>query len=174
MKPLFALFLFAFLSLNSAFALEEFLCQCKAKAPGYEETNRKNGSIDKICSYSCKCIAWDLSAVDPKTKTTVAKNVTPNLSLDIINEATTATSKESWDFGSHVCHGQYSYRGSLSDPNWKIAVKFDTFTVNTAGVVSYPEDAKRQIAMGISESGFKYSKTATEISASLKAQLKKF
>lgn len=167
MKPIFALFLFAFLSLNSAFALEEFLCQCKAKAPGYEETNRKNGSIDKICSYSCKCIAWDMNGK-------VAKNITPNLSLDIINEATTAASKESWDFGSHVCHGQYSYRSSLSDPNWKIVVKFDTFTVNTAGVVSYPEDTKRQIAMGINESGFKFTKTATEIAASLKAQLKKF
>jgi hypothetical protein len=85
---------------------------------------------------------------------------------------TTATSKEMWDHGSHICHGQYSYKSNLDDPTWKTEVKFDTFTVNSEGEVIYPEGRKRQLALSVTQVDFKYSKTALEITESLAKQLK--
>lgn len=95
-----------------------------------------------------------------------------NVPIGVSRLATTALSREKWDHGSHVCHGQYSYRPNLSDANWKIKVRFDVFTINTQGDVSYPEGAKREIAQGINEEGFKYTKSAPEIAKALKLKVK--
>ena len=160
-------------SAKPLWALDDFICQCKAKAPGYEATNKETGGSDKICSYSCNCIGW-MVKTDPKTKAKIASAAIPNINLDVINAPTTAYSREQWDAGSHICHGQYAYKPSLSDENWKIKVKFDTFTLNSKGEVMYPEDASREIAQGLNYVGFKYSKSAPEIAASLKDQLKKY
>lgn len=158
------------LGVQQAFAFNKFFCQCQAKAPGYEETNRQTGGVDKICSYACNCVAWEF-----KTKPNgeqVATSAVPNIKLDVTNVATTAYSREDWDAGSHICHGQYSYRPQLSDPNWKIKVKFDTFGLNDAGDVFYDEEARREIAQGVGLVGFKYTKKAKEISSNLAEQLK--
>ncbi len=173
MKTIYQIFFALFITLNTSWALDQFACECKATGPGYEATNKQTGGIDKICSYQCKCLGWD-TKVDPKTKISVATNAVPNIILDVKSLATSAASKEHWDFGSHVCHGQYSYKSNLGDPNWKIVVKFDTFFLYTSGDVSYSEDHGREIAMGMRESGFKYTKTAAEIAQSIKDQLKKF
>lgn len=156
-------------SASSAFALNKFFCQCQAKAPGYEETNRETGGIDKICSYSCSCVAWE----EKKNKKGefVATQAVPNIKLDLNKLATTATSREEWDHGSHVCHGQYSYKPNMSDANWKIKVKFDTFGLNNDGDVIYAEEARREIAQGVNYVGFKYSKKAREISGAILKQL---
>lgn len=74
----------------------------------------------------------------------------------------------------NICHGQFAYKPHWNDENWKIVVKFDTFTINTKGEVSYPEDHSREFAMGMNQSGFKYTLQAPEISGSLKDQLKKY
>ncbi|MDO9181784.1 MAG: hypothetical protein Q7U04_05220 [Bacteriovorax sp.] len=158
---------------QSSWALDEFLCQCNAKAPGFEETNKTTGGIDKICSYSCKCMAWD-QQIDPKTKISMANHVVQNINIDIINEATSAYSREYWDTGSHVCHGQYTFKPNLSDANWKISVKFDNFTIDTKGNISYQEDHFRQIANGINNYEFRFSPLAPEIAKALKEQLKKY
>lgn len=173
MKTFLTVLFLALFSHTPTWALDEMLCQCRAKGPGFEETNKVSGGIDKICSYSCRCVAWD-KVIDKKTKTVGHKNFTTDLSIDVMNTQTSASSKESWDFGSHVCHGQYSYRSNLGDPNWKITVKFDSFSINTQGEIAYPENRSRTIALGVAESGFNFTKAAPEISASLKAQLKKF
>jgi hypothetical protein len=115
-------------------------------------------------------MAWEF-----KTKANgegVATSAVPNIKLDVINVPTTAYSREEWDAGSHICHGQYSWRPSLSDPNWKIKVKFDTFGLNDTGDVFYDEEARREIAQGVGYVGFKYTKKAKEISANLAEQLK--
>jgi hypothetical protein len=164
--------LLSFTSLN-VWALNQFYCQCQAQGPGYEETNAQTGGIDKICSYSCSCIGWDLKT-DKKTGATSASTAIPNIKVNVTKAATTAFSRERWDAGSHVCHGQYSYKPNLSDDNWKITVKFDTFGINQNGDVLYPDNARREIAQGINEEGFKYSKKALEIAESLKTQLKDY
>lgn len=173
MKTILKILFIAVFTIKPLWALDEFQCQCKAKAPGFEATNKTTGGIDKICSYSCKCLAWD-TITNPKTKVSVANHVVPNILLDIINAPTTAYSRESWDMGSHVCHGQYAYKPNWGDENWKIVVKFDTFTLSSNGEVSYPEDHSREFAMGMSQSGFKYTLKALEIAASIKDQLKKY
>jgi hypothetical protein len=161
MKTMAKIFLLIMaISSQSLWAFDDFLCQCRAQAPGYEETNARTGVVDKICSYSCGCLAWS-AKVPPKT-----------IKLDVIRVPTTAYSKEDWDTGSHICHGQYSWKPNLDAPNWKIKVKFDTFTLNSAGEVSYPENASREIANGINLIEFRHTKKATEISKSLKQQLK--
>jgi hypothetical protein len=155
---------------HSALAFNKFFCQCRGTGPGYEETNRDTGGIDKICSYSCNCVAWDVK--QKPNGDFVAQSAVPNISLNVNKKATTATSREQWDFGSHICHGQYSYKPNLSDPNWKIEVRFDTFAINNEGDVFYDEEARREIAQGMNLVGFKYSKKAKEIAASLTEQLK--
>lgn len=172
MKNLIMLFIFAITltSAQSALAFNNFFCQCTAKAPGYEETNRETGGIDKICSYSCKCVAWQVEK--DKKGNPVANSAVPNIIVNADKLATTALSREEWDHGSHVCHGQYSYRPNLSDPAWKIKVKFDTFGINKEGDIFYDEEARREIAQGVNYVGFKYSKKAKEIAASIEKQLR--
>jgi len=142
----------------------------QAKAPGFEETNRETGGIDKICSYSANCVAWEVKK--DKKGVEIATNAVANIKLDITNVATTAYSREEWDAGSHICHGQYSYKPNLSDANWKIKVKFDTFGLNDNADVFYDEEARREIAQGVNLVGFKYTKKAKEIAASIADQLK--
>lgn len=166
MKISFLLLIFSIFIQPSAWAFNQFVCECKSQGVGYEETN-KCGGIDKICSYSCNCVAWDKKMVNGKVSYSAP---VPNIKLDVIKTPTSAASKEQWDFGSHICHGQYSYKTNLDDPNWKIQVKFDTFTVNSEGEITLPE--KRQISSSVSQVGFKYSKTAKEITESLAKQLK--
>lgn len=155
---------------QSAMAFNKFFCQVQAKAPGYEETNRETGGIDKICSYSANCVAWEVTKNNKGVE--IATNAVANIKLDIINKATTAYSREEWDAGSHICHGQYSYRPNLSDPNWKIKVKFDTFGLNDNADVIYDEEARREIAQGVNLVGFRYTKKAKEIAESIAQQLK--
>lgn len=152
-------------------AYDDFLCQCKATGPGYEETNRATGGIDKICSYKCLCLAWDVK-INPATGMYLPSIPVANLRIDVDKKATTAYSRESWDQGSHICHGQYSYRPNLSDDAWKIQVRFDQFQINSKGEVSYDEEATREISQGINHKGFKYTKKAPEISEELKKKLK--
>ncbi len=149
----------------------KFFCQCQASGPGYEETNKQTGGIDKICSYSCSCIAWGTKKERGAELTTL--NPVTDLKVRVNRLRTSASSYETWDKGSHICHGQYSFRPTLGDPNWKITVKFDTFGITDQGEVIYDEDAKREIAQGVSFSGFKYSKTAQEISLAIREDLKR-
>jgi hypothetical protein len=142
-------------------AFDDFVCKCQATGPGYEETNSKTGGIDKICSYSCNCMAWENNGI-PR----------PNIRLEVNKLPTTAVSREQWDHGSHICHGQYSYRPKLTDENWKIQVRFDEFTLLSSGSVWYPEDASREIAQGINYQGFTYTHKAPEISTALKKMFK--
>lgn len=162
-KNIFLMMSFILISANVSWALDKFVCECKAPRPGYEATNKATGGIDKICDYNCTCVAW--SANVPAVT---------GINLELKSLATTANSKERWDFGSHICHGQYSFKPNLGDENWKTQVRFDKFHINDEGKVIYPEDRKRQIALGITESGFKYTPNAPEIAQSLKERLKKF
>lgn len=158
--------------IRPALAYDDYVCQCQATGPGYEETNKQTGGIDKICSYACECIAWAVKT-DPKTGLYISSIPATQLKVDVNRKATTALSRETWDQGSHICHGQYSYKPSLSDANWKIKVRFDKFHINSKGDVLYPEDASREIAQGINYYGFKYSKKAPEIAEELLRKLKK-
>jgi hypothetical protein len=149
----------------------KFFCQCQATGPGFEETNKQTGGIDKICSYSCSCIAWGTKKERGTDLTTL--NPVTDLKVKVSRLPTSAASFETWDKGSHICHGQYSYRETMDAPNWKIKVRFDTFGITDQGDVIYPEDAKREIAQGINFIGFKYSKTALEISFAISENLKR-
>lgn len=173
MKTIYQILLTLFITLNTSWALDNFVCQCKATGPGFEVLNKEKKALDKICSYSCNCIAWN-TTIDSKTKNSVATQVIADIKLDAKDLPSSARSRETWDSGSNVCHGQYSYKSNLGDPAWKIKVKFDTFHLNTAGEVLYAEDHRREIAMGISEVGFKFTPKAPEIMQSLKDQLKKY
>jgi hypothetical protein len=162
-KRIFLMLSFFLLSANNVWALDKFMCECRAPRPGFEATNKTTGGIDKICEYNCTCNAW--SATAP---------VVTGINLELKSLATSAASKERWDFGSHVCHGQYSYKSNLGDPNWQIQVRFDKFHINEQGRIIYADDDKRQIALNMYESGFKYSPFAPEIAQALKERLKKF
>lgn len=167
MKTSFILLLFFAIFQPSAWAVEKFMCQCKAQGVGYEETN-KCGGIDKICSYSCNCVGWNEKKQNGKIE--YSKPIA-NINLEVMKTPTTAASKEQWDFGSHICHGQYSYKSNLDDPNWKTQVKFDTFTVNSEGEVDFLSN-RRQISLGVTQVDFKFTKTAKEITENLAKQLK--
>lgn len=164
----FLMFFFVLLTAQEVSAFNKFLCQCRATGPGHEETNR-SGGVDKICSYSCNCLAWEETIKANGSKQ--SSRAVPNIKLDISRLPTSAYSFESWDAGSHICHGQYSYKPSLSDPNWKIQVKFDKFSINEMGDVIYPEEARREIAVGVKVVGFRYTKQAKEISKDIRFQI---
>lgn len=121
-----------------------FLCQCKAIGPGYETS-----TTDKFCQYSCAC--------DTLTKDGMEK--APSFTTDALR--TSAKSYEHWDFGSHICHGQYAFRPTLSSPNWEIQVKFSAFRISHLGYVSY-DDPSVETSTNVSEE-LKRSEEAPEI-----------
>lgn len=116
MNKYLVLFLISFFSaLSFAQNQERASCQCIAAGPGYED----GPNIDKFCSYNCDCNGQK---------------------LELKNLKTTAGSKESWDYGSHICHGQYSWRPRLDSANWQIQVRFESFKIDTLGLVFYSEN----------------------------------
>ncbi len=134
---------------------DHFVCTCLATGPGYEE----GVNIDKICSYDCSCLAFtEGQAPDMNVKAVVSK------------VKSTAYSRESWDQGSHICHGQYAYRPQLDSPNWKIEVRFSPFRITSEGDLIHEETAL--IAQGINYE-LKRTPKAPEIVQDLRRQLSK-
>jgi hypothetical protein len=121
-----------------------FVCECTATGPGYETS-----ITDKNCSYACACDLFD------------AKGMTKAPTFSTPNTVTSAKSYEKWDFGSHICHGQYAWRPNLSSPNWQIKVKFSPFKITHFANVSYAEESV-ETATGVRES-LKRSEAAPEI-----------
>ena len=157
--------LFMLLAIASSFSLiddakavhDVFVCKCVAKAPGVD-----NVAGEKLCSYDCNCTGYNKDQA-PKE----------NIKVSVLDTPTSARSKDQWDFGSSICHGQYAYKSNLSDPNWKIKVKFSPFTVNSYnnGQVSYAEqDQMVEVAIGV-KYYLKRSTEALEIVQSLRNQL---
>lgn len=105
---------------STSSALLGFICECKATGPGVEDTQG-----NKQCAYACDCDGYTKDAV---------KKVGH---LDVGPMQTQAFSWESWDRGSHICHGQYAFRPTLSSPNWEIKVKFSPFKITHLGRVFY-------------------------------------
>lgn len=101
-------------------ALLGFMCECKATGPGVEDAQG-----NKQCGYACECDGYAKDGV---------KKVGH---VDVGPMQTRAFSWESWDRGSHICHGQYAYRPTLSSPNWEIKVKFSPFKITQFGRVFY-------------------------------------
>lgn len=121
-----------------------FVCECTATGPGYETS-----ITDKNCAYACSC---DLFGASGMTKAPTF--TTPNT-------ITSAKSYEKWDFGSHICHGQYAWRPNISAPNWQIKVKFTPFKVTQFGNVTYADEMV-ETAAGLREA-LKRSEAAPEI-----------
>ncbi len=128
------LFVATFVS-NAKAANDNFTCKCIAKGSGVDN---KEGL--KICSYSCSCNGFN-------------KNEAPimNAKVSIQQVVTTAQSRDNWDSGSSICHGQYAYKPNLGDPNWKIQVRFSPFNVNSfSDDVIYDEaDQAVEAAIGV-------------------------
>lgn len=141
---------------NVQAASDVFTCKCVAKGPGVD-----SNSGEKICSYSCNCNGFN-------------KNEAPKLNIAVSADrvATSARSRDTWDMGSSICHGQYAYKSNLSDPNWKIKVKFSPFTITSYNSnVSYDEaDQSVEVAIGV-RYYLKRTPTAPEIFESLRNQL---
>ncbi len=130
-------FMFVLSFVPSAQAANDvFVCKCLAKGPGADSKEGK-----KICSYSCNCNGY-------------SKNQKPELGviMDVTRVETTARSRDTWDSGSSICHGQYAYKSNLSDPNWKIQVRFSPFNItsyNDAGVYYDEADQSVEVAIGV-------------------------
>lgn len=138
---------------RSAESQDHFICSCMATGPGVE----KGEKADKICSYDCKCMTYGSTA--PPVK---------NIPVNVNQVISTAISHERWDAGSHICHGQYAWRPSMDDPNWKIKVKFSSFQITSEGTLTHLESVETSI--GVSES-LKRSSTAPEILEVIKKAL---
>ena len=142
---------------NAQAAHDVFVCKCLAKGSGVDS---KDGQ--KICSYNCSCNAYD------KDQTPVT-----GIKVSVDHVATTARSRDTWDMGSSICHGQYAYKPSLSDPNWKIQVRFSPFNVtsyNDAGVFYDEEDQMVEVAIGV-KYFLKRTPTAPEVVQSIRDQI---
>lgn len=143
---------------NNAFAAYDvFSCKCVATAPGVD-----NNSGEKLCSYGCNCTGFNKNETSKE-----------NIKVNLTQLATSARSKDTWDFGSNICHGQYAYKPNLSDANWKIQVRFSPFTISsvTKTLVIYEEkDQTVQIANGVFYQ-LKRSSEAPEIFQALRNQL---
>ncbi|MBC7429954.1 MAG: hypothetical protein H7336_15175 [Bacteriovorax sp.] len=149
------MFALSFIS-NAQAAHDVFVCKCIAKGSGVDSNEGQ-----KICSYSCKCNGYD------KDQTPVLGNI-----INVDRVATSARSRDTWDSGSSICHGQYAYKSNLSDPNWKIQVRFSPFNVtsyNNSGVFYDEADEMVEIAIGV-KYFMKRSPTAYEIVQSIKDQ----
>lgn len=109
--------------LATAEAPTGFVCDCTSARPGFED---KTGA--KNCSYQCDC-----SVIASSGMTKV-----PGFEAGPVK--TTAYSFEHWDFGSHICHGQYAFRPTLSSQNWEIKVQFSPFKITHYGNVTYLEE----------------------------------
>lgn len=83
---------------------------------------------------------------------------------------TSAKSRETWDIGSHVCHGQYAWRPTLDSPNWQIKVKFAKFQMTSFTDDVYYPTTSVEIATGVS-SEVKFTQTAPEIRAAIAKKL---
>jgi hypothetical protein len=116
-------------------------------------------NIDKICSYDCSSLAFGESQAPVQ-----------NIKVRVSKVKTTAYSRDSWDQGSHICHGQYSYRPQLDSPNWKIQVRFSPFNITSEGFLIHQESV--EIAQGISYE-LKRTPKAPEILAVLSEKLSK-
>lgn len=150
-------FLFALtIAGNVQAAHDVFVCKCIAKGPGVD-----NKAGEKICSYSCNCNGYNKNEA-PKT----------NILVSADQLATSARSRDTWDMGSSICHGQYAYKANLDDPNWKIKVKFSPFTVNSySDDVAYDEaDQSVEVAIGV-RYFLKRTPKAPEIREALRSQL---
>ena len=142
---------------NALAAYDVFSCKCVTANPGVD-----NNSGEKLCSYTCNCSGYNKNE-SPKT----------NIRVNLKDLATSARSKDTWDFGSNVCHGQYAFKPNLSDPNWKIQVKFSPFIINSTSdsqVIYEEKDQTVPIAIGIMYQ-LKRSKDAPEIFQALRNQL---
>ncbi len=136
-----------------SFAESTFICQCKATGPGYEV----GVNIDKLCSYDCNCKLIAENAPYFSQKNVVLSNL-----------KTSAYSFESWDAGSHICHGQYAFKPNLDSPNWQIQVRFSEFSIIKQGAMRYEQSS--EIAYGI-RSSIQRSDSAPEIIEALKNAL---
>lgn len=139
---------FVFLSPVKAQSEVAFACQCAATGPGSESGVQAR----KICAYDCNCNIGGLGQLT-------------NKKLSLVDLVTSATSLETWDFGSQVCHGQYAWRPSLDAPNWRIQVRFAAFSLNSAGELTYEESV--EIAPGI-RSNIQRSTVAPEVLNAIK------
>jgi hypothetical protein len=141
---------------NAQAANDVFVCKCLAKGSGVD-----NKQGQKICSYNCNCNGYN-------------KNEAPTLGVKISVDQvlTTAQSRDTWDSGSSICHGQYAYRSNLSDPNWKIQVRFSPFNVtsyNDSGVFYDEADQGVEVAIGV-KYYIKRTLTAPEVVQSIRGQ----
>ncbi len=100
-----------------------FVCDCTSARPGFDD---KTGA--KNCSYQCDC------------SVITSSRMTKAPAFEAGPVKTTASSFERWDFGSHICHGQYAYRPTLSSQNWEIKVRFAPFKITHYGTVTYLEE----------------------------------
>ncbi len=150
-------FLFALtIAGNVQAAHDAFSCQCQALGPGVE-----NKVGEKLCSYKCNCTGYN-------------KNETPkkNILVNIDQVTTSARSFDSWDSGSSICHGQYAYKPNLSDPNWKIKVKFSSFSLNSFSTDVFYAEADQSVEIAVNVRYYlKREKKAPEIFEALRNQL---
>jgi hypothetical protein len=144
---LLSLILFSGVSVR-AFALSpsaSFSCQCVALGTGADSSDGSK----KLCSYHCTCGSQE---------------------LDLRNLESSAYSWEDWDRGSHICHGQYTWRPRLDAPIWQIAVQFSPFTITETGKPIYDSPAV-EIAPGIFMD-LSRSEDALEIRDAIRTRLK--
>ena len=159
MKTLLALstIMFFFTAVPDVQAANDvFVCKCIAKGPGVD--NRKG---QKICSYNCSCNGFN--------KDQPALN---GVKISVESVATTAQSRDTWDSGSSICHGQYAYKSNLNDPNWKIQVRFSPFNIssyNNAGVYYDEADQSVEVAIGV-KYYIKRTMSAPEVVDSIRSQ----
>ncbi len=131
-----------------------FKCECAASGPGYED----NEKGDKHCAYTCSCDVF----------TAAGQEKVPTFETPAM--VTSAKSRETWDIGSHVCHGQYAWRPTLDAPNWQIKIKFNKFQMTSfTDDVYYPETMVEVASTVRSE--VKWTTTAPEIRAALAKKL---
>ena len=148
------LFAITFVS-NAKAANDSFTCKCIAKGSGYD-----NKLGQKICSYDCNCNGFN-------------KNEPPKMNVKLKAEQvlTTAQSRDTWDSGSYICHGQYAYKPNLGDPNWKIQVKFSPFNINSFSDAVFYDQADESIEAAIGVRYYlKRTLTAPEIVQSIREQ----
>ena len=82
----------------------------------------------KNCSYACSCNVFDATGVQK----------VPGLRAGPTR--TTAASKERWDFGSHICLGQYALRPTSTAPNCQIEARFSDVQVTHFGTTYHPAE----------------------------------
>lgn len=149
-------FAISFIS-NAQAANDVFVCKCIAKGPGVDS---KEGQ--KICSYNCNCNGYNKN-----------ENPTLGIKVSVDNVATSARSRDTWDSGSSICHGQYAYKANLGDPNWKIQVRFSPFNItsyNNSGVYYDESEQSVEVAIGV-KYFLKRTEKAPEIVQSIRDQI---